>query len=297
MVINFISLVKNSKANIPNRKELLRLLSTKSPKSIILEKQLNLKTYSNFKRQGNLVINITLFESLNKDVYEYFNSAENYYNLEIDTELDRLKKILEIGKNNESALDNSISKITKTLSLDEFQKKYPTIYKDYDLQSFDNLAYIEQGRILSEISEKTNSLSHIYPYLKLSKSGGSKRIKAYKIFCSFPAEEVFLSNLSFRTLEAFPSKYDEQKKLIEQLKTEKSTKINRESIINLRNSIDFTCSEKLINQNLEVLKETLDSGKLNSLYPKEQEKIIKYFEKIKEILIKNNLIWGDDIWL
>lgn len=92
MVINFISLVKNSKANIPNRNELLRLLSTKSPKAIVLEKQLNLKTYSNFKRQGNLVINITLFESLNKDVYEYFNNAENYYNLEIDTELDRLKK-------------------------------------------------------------------------------------------------------------------------------------------------------------------------------------------------------------
>ena len=57
MDINFLSLVRNSKANIQNKKELIDLLKAISPISRRNESLLDLKKHINFHRQGNLVIN------------------------------------------------------------------------------------------------------------------------------------------------------------------------------------------------------------------------------------------------
>ena len=59
--IDFESLIKNSKANIPNKKNLLNLLTIKSPKGNAKEKSINLTAQQNFQRYGDLVINIALF--------------------------------------------------------------------------------------------------------------------------------------------------------------------------------------------------------------------------------------------
>jgi hypothetical protein len=287
MDVNFLSLVRTSKANIQNKKELIDLLRTVSPTSRRNELILDLKKYTNFHRQGNLVINLKLFDALKKDIYEYFKDRENYYDLQLDNDVERLKKILEIGNNIEVPSELSTNKIS---SIDDLKNKYPDIYEKYQLHKFKIFSFIEQGRILSELSKTINSLSHLYSYLNISGSAGSKRIKAYKIYCSFPTEHDFLNTLSFRCLEAFPSEYDKQKKIIELLKIETNTKFSKEYIFNLAKTIDFKEPESIINHDIILIKQVLDKKKIRSLYSKEQEKIIKYFEKIKEILIKNNLI-------
>lgn len=290
MHIDFISLIKNSKANIPNKKELIDTLRTNSLKANVRETNLNLKEQENFQRYGNIVINLSLFKSLKKDAYEYFKDKGNYYDLNNDNDFKRLKKILESNKNVKHVTNNSTVKPNEDNSIDQLKDKYPNIYEKYHLEEFNNFSYIDQGRVLSEISSGVNSLSQIYPYLKIGKSSGTKRIKAYKIFCSFPEEQECLNTLSYRTLEAFPSDYELQKKIIEQIKVEKDTKINREYILNFRKTICFEEPEKILNQNLVNLKEILDSKRFRGLSNSDQSRIIKYFDKIDKIIKKNNII-------
>ena len=146
------------------------------------------------------------------------------------------------------------------------------------------------------ISSKINSLSDICPYLNISKSAASKRIKAYKLLLRFPKEVELLRALRCRCLEAFPSDYEIQRKLIELIKSEQNPNINREYIINLHESINLGDSEKKLNRNIEALKKALEPKKIKSLSKKEVDRINKYFDGINKILRDNNIIEkGDNI--
>ena len=297
MDIDFVALINNSKTNIPNKDKLIDLLTTKSPKGNAKEKSLNLNEQENFQRYGDLVININLFNSLKKDIYEYFKDKSNYFCLCDNEDLERLKEFINEIKKGTFIPDNQTTIFNKTKTITELRYKYPILYDEYSLENFSNFSYMEQGRILIEISSKINSLSDICPYLNISKSAASKRIKAYKLLLRFPKEVELLRALRCRCLEAFPSDYEIQRKLIELIKSEQNPNINREYIINLHESINLGDSEKKLNRNIEALKKALEPKKIKSLSKKEVDRINKYFDGINKILRDNNIIEkGDVIW-
>ena len=294
--IDFESLIKNSKANIPNKKNLLNLLTIKSPKGNAKEKSINLTAQQNFQRYGDLVINIALFNSLKKDPYEYFKDRSNYFYLGDDEDLERLKKFINEVKEEKFTSGTQITTTSEIKTIIELENKYPDIYKEYNLENFSSFSYMEQGRILKEVSSRINSLFDICPYLAISKSAASKRIKAYKLLLRFPNDSELVKSLSCRCLEAFPSERKEQEKIIEIIKSEKNSNISRDYIINLRESLDLNDSERKLNQNIEVLKKALEPKKIRSLSKKEVDKINKYFDGINKILEDNNIIEkGDNI--
>ena len=297
MDIDFVALINNSKTNIPNKDKLIDLLTTKSPKGNAKEKSLNLNEQENFQRYGDLVININLFNSLKKDIYEYFKDKSNYFYLCDNEDLERLKEFINEIKKGTFIPDNQTTIFNKTKTITELRYKYPILYDEYSLENFSNFSYMEQGRILIEISSKINSLSDICPYLNISKSAASKRIKAYKLILRLPKEVELLRALRCRCLEAFPSDYEIQRKLIELIKSEQKPNINREYIINHHESINLGDSEKKLNRNIEALKKALEPKKIKSLSKKEVDRINKYFDGINKILRDNNIIEkGDVIW-
>ena len=115
--------------------------------------------------------------------------------------------------------------------------------------------------------------------LFLLQSACSKRIKAYKIYCSFPTEHDFLNTISFRCLKAFPSEYDKQKKIIELLKIETNTKFSKEYIFNLAKTIDFKEPENIINQDITLIKEVLDKKKFGHFIVKNKKKLLNTLKK------------------
>lgn len=297
MDIDFEFLIKNSKANIPDKKKIIDLLTTKSIKGNAKEKSINLKEQQNFQRYGDLVINIDLFNSLKKDPYEYFKDKSNYFYLCDNEDLERLRKFLNEIMEKKFTSDTQIAVTSEIKTIIELENKYPNIYNEYNLENFGNFSYMEQGRILKEISSKINSLFEICPYLGISNSAASKRIKAYKLLLRFPNDSELVKSLSCRCLEAFPSERKDQEKIIEIIKNEKNPNISRDYIINLRESIDLNESEKKLNQNIEVLKKALEPKKIKALSKKEVDKINKYFDGINKILEDNNIIEkGDNIW-
>lgn len=297
MDIDFEFLIKNSKANIPDKKKIIDLLTTKSIKGNAKEKSINLKEQQNFQRYGDLVINIDLFNSLKKDPYEYFKDKSNYFYLCDNEDLERLKKFLNKIMEKKFTSDTQIAVTSEIKTIVELENKYPNIYKKYNLENFGDFSYMEQGRILKEISSKINSLFEISPYLGISNSAASKRIKAYKLLLRFPNDSELVKSLSCRCLEAFPSERKDQEKIIEIIKNEKNLNISRDYIINLRESIDLNESEKKLNQNIEILKKALEPKKIKALSKKEVDKINKYFDGINKILEDNNIIEkGDNIW-
>ena len=295
MDIDFVALINNSKTNIPNKDKLIDLLTTKSPKGNAKEKSLNLNEQENFQRYGDLVININLFNSLKKDIYEYFKDKSNYFYLCDNEDLERLKEFINEIKKVTFIPDNQTTIFNKTKTITELRYKYPILYDEYSLENFSNFSYMEQGRILIEISSKINSLSDICPYLNISKSAASKRIKEYKLLLRVPKVVELLRALRCRCLEAFPSDYEIQRKLIELIKSEQNPNINREYIINLHESINLGDSEKKLNRNIEALKKALEPKKIKSLSKKEVDRINRYFDGINKILRDNNIIEKGDV--
>ncbi len=294
MDIDFVSLIKKSTATIPNKRNLLDMLTTKSPKGNIKEKKLNLENHKNFQRCGDLVINISLFKSLKTDVYEYFKDKSNYFNLCDDEDFKRLDEFINNTKEDKLNSDTQTPIFNKEKIITELKDKYPDIHEKYNLENFSSFQYMEQGRVLIEISSKINSLSDICSYLNISTSTASKRIKAYKLLLNFPEDSELLISLNCRCLEAFPSDYEIQKKIIELIKGEKISKINREYIINLHKSLNLNDSEKKLNHNIEVLKNVLEPKTIKSLSKKEVDRINKYFDGINKILKDNNIIEKGD---
>ncbi len=290
MVTNLVSLVENSKANITNKNELIKLLSASNVAVEVRENYLKLQNHKNFQRCGKIVINLSMFNSLKKDIYEYFKDNNHYFNLENDSDFKRLEELLNTSKENTDIPDNNVIIPHEDISIDELESKYPHLYEEYNLKNFKDFSYVEQGRILFDISSKINSLAYISRYIKLSKSSIAKRVKAYKIYSSFSEETVLLKSLSFRSFEAFPSEFTLQKKIIEQLKFDEKKNISREYILNLRNTIDFGEPEKKLNKNLETLKRVFKDKKIKFLSQNEVDRINKHFDEINKILIKNNII-------
>lgn len=289
---NLINLIQKSKANIPNKEKLIHKMRKRSIKTDKKIEILKLDKHPNYQRCGELIINNAKLESLKIDVYEYFKNPQNYFDLD-NSEIDdfsRLKEILMAIENEQIKSSHFIKKNTdnQEKSIDELKKKYPEIYQEFNLADFKELSYIEQGKILKEISKKIKPLSHLSSYLNISESAISKRIKAYKIECSFPEEKDFLTSLSKRQLEAFPSDYNLQSQIISHLK-ETNNKINRAYIFNLRKIFDFDDYEKILYQNLEKINEFLNKKKFKCLKKKDRDRVLNHFNKIEKIFSNDNV--------
>ena len=230
---------------------------------------------------GSIVINEKKMDSM--DYYDYFLDNNNFFDLTLDEDKERLIQVLNSPIQKEKKDIQKKEKIIKTM--DEIVYQYGLQNFKSKIETFHSLSPVEQGELFYDVKNliKERFVS-FYQDLGIDKSKVSIRTKLYDLSLKFPEFINTIQELKIGTVGCLPKTDITLSKLILEKISLGELKQNRSNILLFINQKKFNDKELQLDNYLIKLRTFLDKRKYSKLSDSEQQRIINYFNKIDNIM-------------
>ena len=271
-------------SNYPNKNNLINKIKYENihSKKIFKEMSSSYKT-NHLILIGSIVINEKKMNSM--DYYDYFLDNNNFFDLTLDEDKERLIKVLNSPIQKEKKDTQKKEKIIKPT--DEIVYQYGLQNFKSKIETFHSLSPVEQGELFYDVKNliKERFVS-FYQDLGIDKSKVSIRTKLYDLSLKFPEFINTIQELKIGTIGCLPKNDITLSKLILEKISLGELKQNRSNILLFINQKKFNDKELQLDNYLIKLRTFLDKRKYSKLSDSEQQRIINYFNKIDNIMEK-----------